>query len=33
MARRLLKRGAKVDYVNKNGLTALHLCIENKLIV
>lgn len=31
MASRLMVRGAKIDYVNKNGLTALHLCVENKL--
>ena len=31
MASRLMVRGAKIDYVNKNGLTALHLCIENNL--
>ena len=25
-------RGAKIDYVNKNGNTALHLCIDSKLV-
>lgn len=30
MAQRLLKRGSNVNYVNSNGQTALHLCIENK---
>lgn len=32
MASRLVVRGAKIDYVNKNGNTALHLCIESKLV-
>lgn len=27
MANRLIIRGAKIDYVNRNGNTALHLCI------
>ena len=31
MASRLIVRGAKIDYVNRNGNTALHLCVENKL--
>ena len=31
MASRLMVRGAKINYVNKNGNTALHLCIESKL--
>lgn len=30
LAKRLLLRGANVDYVNSNGYTALHLCIENQ---
>ena len=29
MASKLIVRGAKIDYVNRNGNTALHLCIEN----
>ena len=32
MASRLITRGSKINYVNKNGNTALHLCIENNLI-
>lgn len=32
MASRLLKRGAKVDFVNSDGHTALHICIDNRLI-
>ena len=31
MASKLIVRGAKIDYVNKNGNTALHICIENKM--
>lgn len=31
MANRLIVRGAKIDYVNRNGNTALHLCINMKL--
>lgn len=31
MASRLLVRGAYIDYVNRNGNTALHLCVQNKL--
>jgi ankyrin repeat protein len=31
MASRLIVRGARIDYVNRNGNTALHLCVENKL--
>ena len=31
MARRILVRGANIDYVNSNGNTALHLCVENGL--
>ena len=31
MASRLVVRGSKLNYVNKNGNTALHLCIENDL--
>jgi len=31
MASRLIVRGANIDYVNRNGNTALHLCVENKL--
>lgn len=31
MASKLIVRGANIDYVNKNGNTALHLCIENQL--
>lgn len=32
MAQRLLKRGSNINYVNSNGQTALHICIENKLM-
>ena len=28
-ASRLIVRGAKVDYTNKNANTALHLCVQN----
>ena len=31
MANRLIIRGAKIDYVNRNGNTALHLCIQKQL--
>ena len=31
MSSKLLARGANIDYVNSNGNTALHLCIENKV--
>lgn len=31
MASKLIVRGAKIDYVNRNGNTALHLCVENGL--
>jgi ankyrin repeat protein len=31
MASKLIVRGADVNYCNKNGNTALHLCIENNL--
>lgn len=31
MATRLIVRGAKIDYVNSNGNTAIHLCVENGL--
>ena len=30
MAARLVVRGANINYVNSNGNTALHLCVENK---
>ena len=29
MASKLMVRGAQIDYVNRNGNTALHICIEN----
>ena len=29
MASRLIVRGAQIDYVNRNGQTALHLCVAN----
>jgi len=32
MASRLIVRGANINYVNRNGNTALHICIENNLI-
>ena len=28
-ARKLILRGAWIDYVNRNGNTALHLCVQN----
>ena len=31
MVSRLLYRGARIDYVNKFGKTALHVCVESKL--
>ena len=31
MSYKLLARGADINYVNKNGCTALHLCVENKI--
>lgn len=30
MATKLIVRGARIDYVNRNGKTALHICIENQ---
>lgn len=32
MASKLIVRGASVNYVNRNGNTALHLLIENNII-
>jgi ankyrin repeat protein len=32
MASRLVVRGSKLNYVNKNGNTALHLCIDNNIV-
>ena len=32
MCAKLIIRGANMDYCNKNGLTALHLMIENRLL-
>ena len=32
MASRLLVRGSNINYVNRNGYTALHICVQNKLI-
>ena len=32
MASRLLVRGSDINYANKNGYTALHICIQNKLV-
>jgi len=32
MCSKLIVRGANVNYVNRNGNTALHLCVENKLV-
>ena len=29
MASRLVVRGANVNYVNRNGQTALHMCVMN----
>jgi ankyrin repeat protein len=31
MARKLLKRGADIDYVNENGNTVLHMCVYRGL--
>ena len=31
MISRILHRGASIDYVNKNGKSALHVCVEMKL--
>jgi len=31
MCSKLIVRGADVNYVNRNGNTALHLCVENNL--
>jgi ankyrin repeat protein len=31
-AYRLIIRGANIDYVNRNGNTALHLCIQNEIV-
>lgn len=31
MAAKLINRGAEINYVNRNGNTALHLCIEHEL--
>ena len=31
MCSKLIVRGADINYVNVNGCTALHLCVENKL--
>lgn len=32
MCSRLLVRGANINHVNKNGNTALHLCVENSIL-
>jgi ankyrin repeat protein len=32
MSSKLIVRGASVNYVNRNGNTALHLCVENGLV-
>jgi ankyrin repeat protein len=32
MASRLLNRGASIDYVNSDGKSIMHMCIENQLI-
>jgi ankyrin repeat protein len=32
MCSRLLVRGADINHVNRNGNTALHLCVENSLL-
>jgi ankyrin repeat protein len=32
MVQRLLIRGASIDFVNKHGKTALHICVESKLL-
>lgn len=31
-ASKLIVRGADINYVNRNGNTALHLCVENNII-
>lgn len=32
MCTKLLARGAHIDFINSNGNTALHLCVENKIL-
>ena len=32
MSTRLILRGARVDYVNKDGKTALNICVENQMM-
>ena len=32
MASKCLKRGSNINYVNSNGQTSLHFCIENQLM-
>ena len=32
MSTRLILRGAQVDHVNKLGKTALHICVEQKMM-
>jgi ankyrin repeat protein len=32
MARKLLKRGADINYCNRNGNTALHMCVYRGII-
>ena len=32
MCSKLIVRGANVNYANRNGNTALHLCVENNLV-
>ncbi len=32
MSSKLIVRGSDINYVNKNGKTAMHLCVENKNI-
>ena len=31
MSKKLLNRGASINYVNSKGKTALHICVEMKL--
>lgn len=32
MARKMISRGADINYVNRDGLTPLHLCVEKKRV-
>jgi ankyrin repeat protein len=32
MASRLIVRGSNINYINKNGQSVLHMCVDNKNI-